>query len=154
MGNTQGLNWEEERNNLDEIAKDIREKPNDNAYADWRNHENEHLQQYYNKLASGNKTEVYYRKLDGLSFLNLQKQEAGNVLTVNINYSLIPDDEYLKRIAQEIYRAVPRDGIFLSTGSNEIENEAKLLFPYHIKLNDITIFTKKEIEGVFDKNKK
>jgi len=86
----------------------------------------------------------YFQKTDGLSFLNEQEDESGNNLTANIDYLLIPHDNYLKRIAQEIFRVTPENGIFMSMNSPEIENEARKLFPIHKEIGyGMEVFMKK-----------
>ncbi len=92
-------------------------------------------------------------KNDGLSFLISQEAGSGNNLTININYALIPDEEYLKRLAQEIFRVTPNDGIFISGGSDLIEREAKTLFPFYRSLGTLVVFAKKDVEGFFQKSK-
>lgn len=91
-------------------------------------------------------TKLQQDKRDGLSYLLAQAEEFGNVICSSINYSLIPNDDYLKRVAQEVYRVVPEDGLFITTDSDEIREEAERLFPYSILINYQTaIFSKKPL---------
>lgn len=84
---------------------------------------------------------------DGLSYLKSKEDNSANALTSSIDNHLIRDDNYLKRLAQEIFRTVPEDGVFVSLNSFEIEQEAGKLFPY-IKhfLGDTTFFSKTPFE--------
>tara|TARA_Y100000310_G_scaffold13301_1_gene13581 strand:+ start:803 stop:1606 length:804 start_codon:yes stop_codon:yes gene_type:complete len=82
---------------------------------------------------------------DGLSFLLDQKVGSGNILVASINYSLIPNTDYLKRIAQEAYRIVPKEGVLMACDSDDIEEEASQLFPYSQNFGVATIFSKSQI---------
>ena len=85
---------------------------------------------------------VDFSKTDGLSFLIAQRPDSGNVVASAINVTLINDREYLKRMAQEIFRVVPRDGIFITFTSNHIEDEANELFPYKKLFSGMSVFAK------------
>lgn len=74
--------------------------------------------------------QIKFAQEDGLSFLLKQEPGSANVITSHLQYVVIPNEEYLRRMAQEIFRVVPEDGVFISANSDEIEEEAKELFTY------------------------
>jgi len=84
-------------------------------------------------------------KVDGLSFLIHQSDEAGNTIMSSLNYYLISSADYLARLAQEAFRVAPVDGLFVTNDSPEISREAKALFPYSRELGPTTLFSKKPI---------
>lgn len=71
---------------------------------------------------------IKFFREDGLSFLLSQPDESGNVMTGSINSILIKENDYLKRLGQEIFRVVPRDGVYLSVDSDTVEEEAGEMF--------------------------
>lgn len=80
-------------------------------------------------------------KLDALSFLNKQKNNSGNVLTSNLDFNIISSDEYHKRLAEEIYRVVPKNGIYICQMS-DAEKYAGELFSEYKKFGVVTVFEK------------
>lgn len=98
---------------------------------------------------------VSFEKKDGLSFLLERKTSSGNVITSSIDFALIQNDEYHKRLAQEIYRVTPENGFFISANSPEIEAEARQLFAYvkGDKMGIMIFFKKKKEEIEADKNR-
>lgn len=88
---------------------------------------------------------VDFQQKDGLSFLLSLKDEYANIMVNSINYSLIKNDDYLKRIAQEFYRVNLKNGVCIVCDSSEIEHEAKILFPYFQEFGVVTVFSKSPI---------
>lgn len=83
-----------------------------------------------------------FRQVDGLGFLLDQADGTLNSLTASINSSLIPSDDYLKRLAQEIFRVTPENGVYVSLDSLDLEKEAEQLFPYKKEDANILYFSK------------
>jgi hypothetical protein len=83
-------------------------------------------------------------KNDGLSYLLQSPSGSANVLMVNVDYALINNPEYHQRLAQEIFRVVPDNGLFLTYNTSATE-EAKKLFPYYLVFGAGTIFSKSPI---------
>lgn len=79
---------------------------------------------------------------DGLTFLNSQGIESGNSIINSLDSQVVPVPDYLKRIAQEAFRAAPQGGLLIVSGSEHIRDEAQLLFPYHHDLGIVQIFSK------------
>ena len=67
---------------------------------------------------------------DGLTALSKLPDGAGNVVMSSIDYDLIGNNDYLKRLAQEAFRVVPIDGIFLVNNCPDVQSTAGMLFPY------------------------
>jgi len=89
--------------------------------------------------------QIKFEKNDVLSFLISQNFNAGCYFMSHIEYFLIPCAEYHQRIAQEIYRTMPEDGIFISNGCYDIEKEAEELFPINKGTDSFKLFMKKEL---------
>ena len=84
---------------------------------------------------------IEFSNLDALSFLLKQQDNSGNVITVAIDRIIIPNDEYLKRMTEEIVRVIPPDGAYISCGS-DTEDFAKRLFAKYDEYGGIFIFKK------------
>lgn len=94
------------------------------------------------------KNELFkFFKTDGLSFLIEQESSSTNMMTASIDIALIPSGDYLRRLAQEIYRVTSEEGFYVSANSEELEEEAVKLFPYMKEFGLIKVFYKKFIEG-------
>lgn len=116
-------------------------------------------EKYYNNCSKEYKKENldYYEKeifpygkfyqTDGLSYLKTQPDESSNAMTFSINFSLIRSGEYLRRLAQEIFRVVPMDGVYISDDSSDLEEEASKLFPYRLEIMGVKFFAKTPFEN-------
>lgn len=82
---------------------------------------------------------------DGLSFLLDQNTSPANVMTCSVDADVIGNYEYIERLAQEIYRIVPENGVFISLNSKEIEDEATRLFPFVQEFSGVRVFSKREL---------
>lgn len=83
-----------------------------------------------------------FQKRGGQSYLLEQAPGSMNVMCGSVDESIIPVQE-AQRIAQEIFRVVPEDGLFVSFISENIEEEARKLFPYSLEAqHDLYIFSK------------
>ena len=83
-------------------------------------------------------------KQDGLTALKALPDNAGNVVMSSIDSALIMNSDYLRRLAQEAFRVVPTDGVFLANNCPEIEHEASLLFPHKDTFGSNSIMFSKE----------
>lgn len=97
------------------------------------------------EIANIKSKQIKFEKNDALSFLISQNFNAGCYFMSHIEYSLIPCAEYHQRIAQEIYRTMPEDGIFISNGCYDIEKEAEELFSVNKSMDGFGLFMKKEL---------
>lgn len=88
---------------------------------------------------------IIFEKIDALSFLLRTPNASVNIFMCNIDRTLISTGGLLERIAQEIFRVVPDDGIFISVNCSEIEKECESLFPYAKKFGMGVVFSKKEL---------
>lgn len=96
------------------------------------------------------KDKIHFVKNDGLSFLLDQTDESGNVITSSIDHFLIRYEPYLRRMAQEICRVTPTDGVFICVNSPDIEAESKKLFPYWVRTDVATLFSKSPFTGMLE----
>jgi|GEM_PF-6603822 len=85
---------------------------------------------------------IEFYKIDGLTFLKQKEGGSSNILVSSIDFALINDQDYLKRIAQEAYRVAPEDGFLICMNSPEIEREAKTLFPFSSEIGGAWFFSK------------
>jgi hypothetical protein len=65
---------------------------------------------------------------------------------MNIDACIIANEDYAKRVAQEIYRVTPEDGAYISIGSPYIEREAEKLFPFKEEISGVIIYSKSELQ--------
>lgn len=80
---------------------------------------------------------------DALQFLSAAQTESQNITISSLDRLVIPNLAYHARVAQEVFRVVPEDGIFICTLSDEIEAEARKLFPYALELPmQMVVFSK------------
>ena len=79
--------------------------------------------------------------LDGLTFLNNQDDGSGNMMTNNMDYTIISSEKYLKRLAEEAFRVVPEEGIYISCNS-DTEDYASRLFPQVKEFGIVKVFEK------------
>jgi len=103
-------------------------------------------------------------RIDGLSFLLNQEDQSGNVLTAGLDYSILGDneisEEYCRRLAEEAYRVIPKNGIWISYKSEPLESHARDIFDdfYLIKTEGELVRSKEtpscfEFSGyIFEKN--
>jgi len=95
-------------------------------------------------MKNGEKIEIGFKltfiKEDALSFLNNQEAGSGNVLMSHVDSFILKDKEYIKRVAEGIYRVVPPDGVFMCYISNVIEYEAEKLFPVKRKIQGTQMY--------------
>lgn len=90
---------------------------------------------------------------DALEYLIDAPTESQNIFISSVDKYVIKNDAYHKRVAQEVFRVVPENGIFFCTISDEIEREAKQLFPYSLELPmNMFIFSKSPLPTRKDLN--
>lgn len=88
---------------------------------------------------------------DALQFLSTAQTESQNITISSLDRHVIPNLAYHARIAQEVFRVVPEDGIFICTLSEEIEAEARKLFPHALELPmQMIVFSKSPLPSQTD----
>lgn len=78
------------------------------------------------------KNRIEFKRQGGESYLLEQPAGSTNIMCGSLDESIIPIQD-AQRIAQEIFRVVPEDGFFISVLSEDIEAEARKLFPYSLE---------------------
>ncbi|MFZ5954898.1 MAG: hypothetical protein ACOYT4_00575 [Nanoarchaeota archaeon] len=68
-------------------------------------------------------------KIDGLGYLVKQSDNSANIITFGLDTFIIQNKSYAEKLVGEIFRVVPEDGIYLSSGSTFLEIYADKLFP-------------------------
>lgn len=85
---------------------------------------------------------IFFKNTDALSFLNQQEDNSGNVLTSNLDWCVLPSESYVQRVAEEVYRVVPKGGILIASYSPGIEEFAEGLFPRVRRFHGIGVYEK------------
>ena len=57
------------------------------------------------------------------------------------NYAVVPNEKYMSRLAEEIYRVVPKGGVYISLGS-DTEFFAEKIFPRKTLIDQVLVFEK------------
>lgn len=89
-----------------------------------------------------------FEQRDMFGYLLEQPDNSANVMMSSVDYALIPSREYHQRVAQEIFRVVPEDGVFVMNNCPDIEDEMKKLFPFCFSLEEVAstrFYSKREI---------
>lgn len=60
----------------------------------------------------------------------------------SLDSSVVPVPDYLRRLAQEMFRITPEDGVAIVSATDYIGDELQSLFPYRIKWGEVMIFYK------------
>lgn len=90
----------------------------------------------------GGATSAHVETQDGLTFLKSRETESGNPIVCSLDSLVVPVPDYLRRIAQEMFRVTPKDGVVITSNVDVINDELVGLFPYSIKWGYVRFFSK------------
>lgn len=93
------------------------------------------------------KNKFDFVRKDGLSFLLNKNTAPANIMVCSLDVDVVGSYGYIERLAQEIYKKVPEDGIFVCVNSPEIEKLADRLFAFRQQTGSALIFSKRELMG-------